>query len=537
MRRRHFTTRAVVTAMAALLLLSACGTGDSSGETDTSGGATDGTSATGTEDSGTAGGPIEELTVAIGTDFPDFDPQSGSYLANTVFFDNVGEPLVQGDGETTELYPALAESWELVDDTTWEFKLREGVTFHNGEPFNAEAAKFSIDRMRDPATESAHIGYFEPITDVEVTDEYTIHVKSEGPAPDIPRSMTALMMVPPEHTQSSKEAIGEEPIGTGPYVFDSATQDSITLTRNAEYWNDEVDAQAESVTILSRPEAASRVSALQAGEIDIAWDVPVEQADSVPQTLSAALREIAALRLNGHNGLLTDQRIREAIMLSSDEDAIRTALFTDEYSAPPKCQWAPEGVFGHNPDLENPEYDPEEARRLVEEAGAEGETIVLAAPAGRYPKGEEFVEALALEIEKTGLKVELDIRDYESWLEVLLGEEEGDEVVHNVDAIFVGINSFQGTVLEPFGTIMRAESRLGSFPHDEYPRFQELVLEAEQTLDDDERERLLQEASAVACEARAVDFLYNYDMIWGAREGITWPARSDDRIWFHQVEG
>ena len=225
-----------------------------------------------------------EVTAAIGEQISRLDTQAAHTPINrfSTAFGNVGEALTTTDAEG-KLVPLLAESWEQTGDRSWTFKLREGVTFTNGEPFDAAAAKFSLDRIASEEFGATHISFFTSYESSAAIDEHTFEVTSKEPDPDVPLWVAMAMMVPPAYTVDFKPDGPQEvsPIGTGPYLFESKSADEVVLTKNPDYWGGEFDGP-DRVTILSRPEASTRVAALQADEIDLIDSVPRQLIDRCP---------------------------------------------------------------------------------------------------------------------------------------------------------------------------------------------------------------------------------------------------------------
>jgi peptide/nickel transport system substrate-binding protein len=476
---------------------------------------------------GADGGPTEEeagedVVIAYGADFAELDPQGpvSNTTVGTLHW-NIAEGLVRADSGSGELVPVLATEWEPLDDTTWQFTLREGVTFHNGEPFNADAVVYSVARVMDEATQSGFLGYFPPGLVAEAVDEYTVNLVTGEPRPVLPRSLNYMMMVPDGYAGAATD-----PVGTGPYRFVSSTANEVVVEKNEDYWGE--PGQVERFRIIARPEASVRIAGLQTGEIDIAVDLPPEAQDQVPAYTASPALEVNLLRLNALGGLTEDIRIREAIVLGTDRDALRESIIGADSSEPSQGQLAsgPE-VFGFNPDLSAQPFDPDRARELVEEAGQVGAEITLVAPVGRIVKGEEFAEALALNLEEnTGLAVTLEIVDLNAWIEILTNTEAEEDV----EAVFVGVGSDQLDLSQPISSIVRQGGASPRIPHDDFPRIQQLIDQADVELDEDAREELLKGISAELYDAHAFNFLYREYVSSGHQENVSWPADGKAQI-------
>ncbi len=512
MTRKRFLRRNIAALSIVLLTLAGCGLSEDSGGNDNGDGA--------------KSQKDDTLTVAVAVEISSIDPHAGNLLNVFLNYGNVTETLVTMAANEPEIEPALATSWKNVDDNTWRFELRDGVKFTNGEDFNAEAVKFSAERLLDPETGSSVSGFFGSVDHVEVVDDHTVDFVTKFPDAELGRELSFLAIVPPGATQAGPI---EEPIGTGPFVFESKTTDELRFKANPDWWGGEVPFKE--LVVISRPDEASRIAALQAGEADIVWDVPVSRVDDVPQVISAHTREIVGLMLNSTAGITMDPRVRRAVNIGVDYQKIRTSLLGDKFSTAPKCQWVPEGVFGYDDTLEDPPYDPDEAAKLLDEAGAVGKPFTIINRAG-YPASVEFTEAIALELEKLGLDVDLQTLDYQTWQDTLLGKRGG----HTVESIIVGIGSDYGSLIQPLQSGFSTSTPLNTFPHADYPDVQPLLEKAQGTLDDAERQRILSEISHQVCEADSQIFLYGYDTIWGARDGVSWEPRQDNRIQFTTVK-
>ena len=166
-----------------------------------------------------------ELTIGRPISTSGMDP--GFLREPATIVDNIFDTLILRD-EGMNLVPGLAESWQAIDDQTWEFKLRRGVTFHNGEAFDAEAVKFTIDRIIDPEAKSPTISYIRTVTGVDVVDDHTVRVRTNGPDPLLPTRMSRYptYVVPPDYVNEiGREDFSRKPVGTGPYRMVEFVQD------------------------------------------------------------------------------------------------------------------------------------------------------------------------------------------------------------------------------------------------------------------------------------------------------------------------
>ena len=221
------------------------------------------------------------------------------------------------------LVPALAESWEIVDKTTLEFKLREGVQFHNGDPFNAEAVSFSIARVLDEELNSGLRSYFTSIEEVVIVDDYTLRLILNGPDGTIFGRLRSLYILPPGYvTEVGAAGVATDPVGTGPYRFvEWVSGDHVTLEANPDYWDGSFKGQPQIETLIFRPitEASTRVAELIAGGVDIIQDLPPDQIQAIEDagrvTLSAVTPTLTYFLVTADDpeSPFNDMRVRQAI--------------------------------------------------------------------------------------------------------------------------------------------------------------------------------------------------------------------------------
>jgi peptide/nickel transport system substrate-binding protein len=210
--------------------------------------------------------------------------------------------LLDRDAKTLKPKPMLATSWKVVNDTTWEFALRKGVKFHNGEPFTAASVKATFDYMLDPATKShyATAAYWKPLKEVQIVDDYTVRLVTDKPYPSLldHAALTDLLLMPAKALKElGPQKLAEKPIGTGPFRFVEWKRDErLVLDRNPDYWQGPADVSR--VTFRFIPEFSARMAALLSGEIDIMKDVPPQAVEAVERSGRAKVRSTVSSRIN-----------------------------------------------------------------------------------------------------------------------------------------------------------------------------------------------------------------------------------------------
>src|SRR5262245_60955156 len=246
--------------------------------------------------------------------------------------EHIYDRLLDRDSKTFKPKPMLAESWKIVNDTTWEFKLRKGVKFHNGEPFTAASVKATIDYALDPANKTHYTAsaYWGLVKEVQVVDDYTVRFVTKQPWPNLVDSAAsngALMMPPKALKELGPAKFAERPIGTGPFKFVEWKRDErLVLERNPDYWQGPADVSR--VTFRFIPEFSARMAALLSGEIDIMKDVPPHAVEAVERSGRAKLRATVSSRINYlalvnlKPGPMQDVRVRRAMNHALDVDEL-----------------------------------------------------------------------------------------------------------------------------------------------------------------------------------------------------------------------
>ncbi|MBW3663888.1 MAG: ABC transporter substrate-binding protein [Actinobacteria bacterium] len=499
------------------LLAVACGGDDTTDDdgtavpTETDGATTgdDGDATTGA-DSGNG------IVIAIGSEPTSLDPQLRDDGGERAVNDNVYETLIARTPEG-ELTPGLAaEMPTQVDETTWEFTVREGVTFHNGEPFNAESVAFSVNRIIDPEFNSEQISFFNTITGAEAVDDTTVRITTDGPDPVLPSRMYWMKMVEPVSAEDA--GFAENPVGTGPYRFTSWNRgESLQLEANPDYWD---GAPAiGSVTYRFVPEAGTRLSGLSAGEFDLMTNLLPEDTERAPNFASVQGLEHPHFILNTMEGVTADPRVRQAINLAVDKEAIANDLFQG-FAVVDQCQISSPSWFGFNPDLEAYPYDPERAEELIAEAGAEGETIEIVSESGRWLKDRELTETVAAYLEAVGFTTDVQIFEFDEYLNRLFGDV-------RPPAIFIS----HSNELQDADRTASFELEIGgtATSHDD-DEIHQWVTDARTETDVDAREELYRNAWQKACDEAFMLFLINNEDIYGLSERLEWEPRVDAKL-------
>ncbi len=404
------------------------------------------------------------VTIVLSEELDLVDPcQASRSNIGRVVKQNISETLTEIDPKDGSITPRLATDWQQVDDLTWRFTLREGVTFHDGAAFNAEAAVYAINRTMDETLDcEVRTKFFGNIAlDAKAVDDLMLEIKTDSPVPILPTMMGTFTIVSPntvmgEHTR--------DPIGTGPYMFESwSPGENIVTVRNPDYWGDQ--PEVEKATYVWRSESAVRAAMVQTGEADIAANIAVQDATDPEMDFSYPNSETSRLRIDTTRAPLDDVRVRKALNLAFDRAAVQGTIFSPDVI--PATQLVVPSINGHNPDLKVWSHDAAEAKRLIDEARADGvpvdNEITLLGRINIYPNATEIMEVLLAMYQEVGLNVKLQMMEVAEWVDILTkpyAEDRGPVVQqsqhdnNNGDAVFTVYNKYhsegaQSTIGDP----------------------------------------------------------------------------------------
>ena len=347
------------------------------------------------------------VRVVLGQEPPTLEAcESNLTSTGVVVRSNVTEPLIERNPQTGELEPKLATEWKATGDKEWTLKLREGVKFQDGTPFNAEAAAFTIDRAVNSKLGCNVEGYVFGDADLKVkaVDATTLTVTTPEPDPILPLRLSFLEVVP---TSTSTTAKVREPIGTGPYKIEQwDAGQKITLSTWDGYWGDKpAYAKAE---YQWRSESSVRAAMITSGEADVAMGLSPD--DNIGDLgVDYPNNETVALRLDANAAPLNDIRVRQAINYAIDKEGIVNSLYQGKHKV--AAQLVPEGIVGHNSALKGWPFDLDKAKSLVAEAKADGvdtsKQISLVVRSAQFPKITELGQVLQEQLSQAGLNVKL----------------------------------------------------------------------------------------------------------------------------------
>lgn len=377
----------------------------------------------------------DTLVVAQSADPDTADPHKSTGTATMNVLTNLYDTLVRRDADL-KLHPGLALSWRMVDPTTWEFKLRQGVKFHDGEPFNAQAVKFSFDRMLDPKTKWPGAGGLRLIKAVSAVDDSTVRITTQAPWPAMPRFLGYYgMIVPPGYLkQNGEESLIRHPVGTGPYRFVRWVKDDrMELQANPEYWGGR--PKISRVVFRVIPTDAPRVAELLAGSVHIINLIPPELFS--PIQISSKTKLVVGKSLSvffviynlvnvPKDKPLADPRVRQAMNYAINREAIvKTVLHGVGEPVATFCSQIMEACDKSVPPFG---YNPDRARALLREAGyANGFDFTISGTSGIYPGDRDIVLAVADQLSKVGVRAKVDTQEIGVQLRAVLDRKLADD--------------------------------------------------------------------------------------------------------------
>ena len=489
----------------------------------------------------------QDISIGVTSAVTSLDPHFHNLSSNFNVGLNIFDRLIDQD-ERQKLKPGLALSWKPLDDTTWEFTLRPGVTFHDGTPFGAEDVAASIRRVAwVPNSPGTYTVYTRAIVETTVIDDHTIRFRTATPYPLLPVDLSSIDIVPrsQEHAPTTEFNAGPATIGTGPFVFVRYIPgDRVVLRRNDHYWGEKPAWQ--NATIRMIPINATRVAALLAGD--------VQAIDNVPPTDTARLRTNPAVTVSStkansvlflHMDQFRDQtpfatdktgaplprnpfkdiRVRRAISLAINRTAITDRVM--EGSATPAGQLLADGFFGVNPRLKPDPFDPAAARKLLAEAGyPDGFGLTIHGPNDRYINDAAVLQAIAPMLTRIGIDTKVVTLPWSVYIT------QGSAPSYAYSVLLIGNSATTGEASFPlrsqFGTV-DFKTGMGSSNRARYSNadVDATIAEAMRTVDDARRDALLQKAAEIGMADQAVIPILHMDNVVATRKGYRYTARAD----------
>ena len=460
-----------------------------------------------------------KLVIAQGAETTTLDPHKGGSAIFVNACITMYDLLLRVDREGKRRL-ALATSYKNIDPVTWEFKLRKGVKFHNGDTLTASDVKFSYDRMRDPKTKNPFRFFFKDITEVQIVDDYTVRIITKKPDPVLPsRVAFAGFIVPAKYIKEhGDEYFAKHPIGSGRYKFVKwAKNDYVELEANENYWGDS-PATTKKLIFKVIPETGSRMAALQTGEVDIATNVPpfmISKLEKNPKikVVSGPSGRVIFIGFNlleaEKAGPLMKKKVRQAINYAVDKQSLikHVLMGSGEQLATPLVPVA----FGYDPTIKPYLYDPDKAKTLLKEAGyPNGFETEFATGSGRYLMDKQIAEAIIGMLAKVGIKAKLKVYEW--------GQYEKVRKAHKVEPLY--LLGWGNTLSDADGTLVL--TLISKSPYSNYsnPVLDKMLMAARFEMNTEKRKGQYSEILRLIKDEAPWIFLYQQRDNYGVRDTV-----------------
>ncbi len=476
-----------------------------------------------------------ELRIGMAADVTSMDPHAVNITPNNNIAWHVFDALVHVDADA-RLVPGLAESWRALDGTTWEFALRRGVRFHDGSPFTAEDAVFSIRRARE-LPRGQYASFVQRLVSVQAVDAYTLRVRTDTPYALVPADLDSIFIVSRRAAGGASTEdfnSGKAMIGTGPFRFVRFVRgERVELEKNALYW---AGAPAwDKVVFRVIASDPARIAALLAGDVDAI--------EAIPTADLALLRRDARFRLVQKISWRTiffhmdqyrdgspfrDARVRLAASKAINRQAIADRVM--EGAALPAGYLVAPTVFGYV-DLKPQAYDPEGAKALLAQAGyPRGFSITLHAPNNRYVNDEQVAQAVAQMLTRVGIRTRVETQP----INVYLPKARGGEF----RLAMLGWGSFSADLaLRALLATPNPARGFGAWNWSHYsnPSLDALLERDFAAVQANQREALAREAGALAMADTPLLLLHHQVASWALRRPLDYAGRTDEYTFAHRI--
>jgi peptide/nickel transport system substrate-binding protein len=476
-----------------------------------------------------AAAPTGEVKIGLAAEPNTFDPHLTVGRNSQIFIVNVYDGLTARDAQGN-LVPALAESWKRLNPTTWQFVLRKGVKFHNGDDFNADSVKFTLDRATNPETKATISSELSTIASTEIVDAFTVNVVTKTPDFLLPVRLGELfgLMLSPKHTNAmGKEAIATKPNGTGPFKLVTwVKNERMVLEANENYWRGAPKVK----TIVVRPilEDAARIAALQAGEVDLITPIPHVRIGELKHNDKLVIKTIAAPRIfhvtiDVRKPPFDNVKVRQALNYAVDVNAIVKSLYFGYGTR--LATVVDKGALGYDPSVPAYPFDPTKAKALLAEAGfPNGFETEFDSFTGSIADHSKPAEAIVGYLQKAGVKAKQNVFEFAAF---------GPRRVQNRTAPLF-IYSIGDAYLEP-SWVLRWLTQGGLGMHYKNAKLDEMLTRIEATDDPKKRAPQYGDVQKLVRDEAPFIFLYQADGVFGMSTRIDYTPRPDETQWLYPL--
>jgi peptide/nickel transport system substrate-binding protein len=471
----------------------------------------------------------DTITISYRTPASSMHPHAQRTNTEATIGNSIFDALVDRDPEG-KLIPSLATSWELVNPTTWRFHLRKGVKWQNGDPFTAEDVAYTLEVGRNPISRFQFIT--SKIKEVKILDPHTIDVVTHNPWPLLPDSLYLSLFVMSKNYCSGKteEYLAKNPMGTGPYVLKEWVREShVRLQAFDGHWRG--PAPIKNVVFKPITNDSTRLAGLITGATDMTIDVPVQYAEFLEKAPKIKVVSMGgprviffSWRMDDPNLPTSKLKVRQAMIMAINEDEIIERLLNGK--AVSAIQLPHPFHRGYNPDIVRPPYDPEKAKKLLAEAGyPNGFDIDLYVPNNRYIRDKDIGVAVAQQLSKIGIRVNLIARSYTIHFKELTQKK--------LNFYMIGWEELTFDSARLVGTFLRSDAKWGWAAPDK--KFDGMLEAADQVSDVKLRAEKLKEINKIVADNVWLLPLHYQPNIYGVHEDLNFVANVKKILTLHRM--
>jgi peptide/nickel transport system substrate-binding protein len=487
------------------------------------------------------------IVCGAATEAISFDPYFANEAATNGMNKNIYDTLMENDADL-QTRPALAEKWEMADDVTWVFHLRNDVKFHDGQPLTADDVKFSLERCANWPKSMHKVGTSQ-IKSIEVVNPLTIKVTTNKPFGILDRGLANIMIMSKAYVEKNgDDHQATKPNGTGSYkLAEYVKGDHITLVANENCWRGA--PKVKKITVRSLTNQAARTAALLSGEVDFMDGLPVQNVEMIKAKgaydvvtrpsirvifLEFDLARDASPKIVSPTGKnpFKDARVRRAVYLGINEDAIVKHVMND-FALATGALWTKE-IFPFDPSVKRLPYDPQKAKELLKEAGySDGFEVTLDAPNDRYVNDAQIAQAIAADLAKIGIKVKVNAIPKATFFPMVARAETSFCLYGNAcptgDA-----NEF----LDNFAHTFDNPPGWAAYNHGRYsnPKIDELIQVAAASVRPEVRSKVMLEAQRILLDDTVFIPLHQQVNLWAKAKKVTWKPRADEYALYREFD-
>lgn len=472
------------------------------------------------------GGSGGDLVIANSSDAVSLDPAGVNDVPSYDIQTNIFERLVN-QNEEMELIPGLATEWEAIDDTTWEFKLQEGVTFHDGTDFNADVVEANVERVLDPEVASPAANYLEMIEDIEVVDDHTIRFITEYPFSSLPShfahnvsGMVSKDLIEEDYKAMEEgnepgSVINEHPIGTNYFEFEEwVPGEYVKLVKNDDYWDGE--AKLDSVTFKVVSEDLTRIAELETGDSHITNPLSPSDMEQVEakEDIEVTHQDSVALDYIGFNVTkepFDDVRVRQAVSMAIDKEQIVEGIYNGvgQLATGPLAPTVP----GYDDSIKGLEYNPDKAKELLAEAGYEDGFQTTIWTNDSRERIDVATNAQS-QLEEVGIDLDVEILEWGAYL---------DEVDNGNQEMYI-LGWSNGTSTPDTGIYPLFHSsnvgNAGNMSFLEDDDLDKLIEEGRREMDEDKRDEIYAEIQEDLVDIAPMIYVLHQEYLLGVRDEV-----------------